>query len=456
MRLALAFLIPALLFAEVVSFDDALSSVLANNKALKAGKLEVQKAKEMASEATGYNFGRLYLSEQIVRTNHPMHVFGLKLAAREANYGDLGMGEFMSFMNTGSPQVSLETKPDQLNNPKSITGYDTAINYEIPLFVGFKLIKAREAALLQTLAKTHEYDQSEKLLTKELLWAYNGAVAADYFVEAVAKAKEASREYVQISSDLKSAGMATSTDVLQAEQRELEMDAMLIEANNQKELSIAYLRFLTGREELSGVKDFKRLAPINKPLSELQSEAVLNRSDYKAMQANRDTAKAAVAMNRSSYYPTIGAFAKYGVSDTKFSTDTDKDYYMVGVGVSWDLFDGSRGGKIEQSKIEFEQARLATSYMEEGVRLDVEKTYLTLKAKNAVISQKEKAEKLSTEVLEKSRIMYKNGLITMIELLIKEADTLKARAELIKARFDEAQSAAEFYISIGKSLKEQE
>lgn len=455
MRIVLVALVPMLLFARTVSFEDALSSTLANNKKLQAERLEITKAKEAVSEATGYNFGRLYLSEQITKTDHPMYAFGTKLGARKATYGDLGMGEFMGAMASGTmPPKGLQTVPNDLNNPDAVTGYDTAINFEIPIFVGFKLLQARKAALLQATAKTHEYEQNEKLLTKELLWAYNGAVAADYFIEAVKKGKQAASEYVQISSDLKTAGMATQTDVLQAEQRELEMDAMLIEANNQKDLSIAYLRFLTGIEDLTAVSGFKRLAVENRTLEDFQSEAVANRSDYLAMQANRDTAKAAVAMSRSDYYPTIGAFAKYGFSDTKFSTDEDQKYYMVGVGITWNLFDGSRGGKVEQSKVEYEQARLATNYMQEGVKLDVERNYLSLKAKGAVISHKEKAEKLADEVLEKSRIMYKNGLITMIELLIKEADALRARADLIKARFDEAEAAAQFYISIGKSIKE--
>lgn len=455
MRIFVVLLAPLLLFARVVSFEDALNSTLENNKRLKAEKLEVTKAKNAVSEATGYNFGRLYLSEQITRTNHPMYAFGTNLGARKATYGDLGMGEFMQAMGSGGMlPKGLDTVPKDLNHPDAVTGFDTAINFEIPIFVGFKLLQARKAALLQATAKSHEYDQNEKLLTKELLWAYNGAVAADYFIDAVTKAKEAAGEYVQISSDLMGAGMATQTDVLQAEQRALEMEAMMIEATNQKELSIAYLRFLTGMEDLTAVSGFKKLSVEEKPLSEFQEEAVMNRSDYLAMQANRDTAKAAVAMSRSDYYPTVGAFAKYGFSDTKFSTSKDQDYYMVGVGISWDLFDGSRGGKVEQAKVQFEQARLASGYMQDGVKLDVEKNYLTLKAKSAVISQKAKAQKLSDEVLEKSRIMYKNGLITMLELLIKEADSLKAKADLIKARFDEAEATAQFYISVGKKIKE--
>ena len=100
----------------------------------------------------------------------------------------------------------------------------------------------------------------------------------------------------------------------------------------------------------------------------------------------------------------------------------------------------------------YEQARLGGEYMEEGIALEVERNYKNLMTKRAVIQQKAKAEELAESVLTKAKLMYRNGLINMTELLIKEADALKARAELIKARYDEAMSAAEFYLAVGNRL----
>ena len=455
MRRVWLFLMPMALWAQTAEFSEILAKVMANNKGLQAQALEVGKAEAQAKEAGAYNLGRLYLSEQAVKTNHPMHAFGIKLAAKEANYGDLGMGEFMASM-MGGPAVTLQTRPDELNNPDAVTGYDTALTYEIPLFTGFKLARAKEAAKLQAGVKAAEFSHNEKALAKEALLAYNGAVAAGYFIEAVAKGKEATSEYVQMAQDLKGAGMVTDTDVLQAQQRHLEMTAMLIEAQNNRAMALAYLRFLSGDADLSGVGEFENLPLPDRPLQAWQQNALESRDDLRAMQGNRDTAKAAVGMQRAAYYPTIGAFAKTGVADTTLSIDGDKDYYMVGLGVTWDLFDGGvRGSKLDKAKLEWEQARLGSAYMQEGVRLEVERAFLDLKAKAAVIDQKAKAQTLAEEVLEKSRIMYQNGLITMIELLIKEADALKARAEHIKARFDKAQAAAEFYQAVGKKIHEE-
>ena len=50
--------------------------------------------------------------------------------------------------------------------------------------------------------------------------------------------------------------------------------------------------------------------------------------------------------------------------------------------------------------------------------------------------------------------MYKQGMINITILLMKEAEARKARAELIKARYDEAIAAAELKKAIGDLLKE--
>jgi len=258
---------------------------------------------------------------------------------------------------------------------------------------------------------------------------------------------------VKIATDMLGAGMVTDTDVLMAKHKDLEMEAMLIDARNNREVGLSYLRFLTGDSGIDGVEDFKTLAVDERPLSVWKEEGVSQREDLKAMEHNERTAQAAVGMERSGYWPTIGAMAKYGVSDESVSLDQEKDYYMVAVGVKWNLFDGGgTSSRTEHAKLMQKQAQLGGQYMKEGVMLEVEKNYRNLMTRRAVIEQKAKAKELAESVLVKAKLMYRNGLINMTELLIKEADALRARAELIKARFDEGMSAAEFYLAVGKRL----
>ena len=91
--------------------------------------------------------------------------------------------------------------------------------------------------------------------------------------------------------------------------------------------------------------------------------------------------------------------------------------------------------------------------MKDGIKLEVEKNILTLKAKEKVLNQKIKAQKLSDEVLEQSSQMYKNHLINMSNLLMQQANQQKASAETIMAKYEKSLAAAKLKISLGESLK---
>ena len=169
------------------------------------------------------------------------------------------------------------------------------------------------------------------------------------------------------------------------------------------------------------------------------------------------SAEKGVDAKNAGYWPTAGLMGKYGFSDDQFSVEGDKGYYMVALGINYTLFDGGlRSSQSEQAKLDYRKAALYREYMESGIALEVERSYRTLNAKNAIIEQKQKAKELAVSVLDKAKVMYKNGLINMTELLVKEADALQARAELIKAKYDKALAAANLLVSAGIQLNQGE
>jgi len=447
------------LFAKTVDYDTVLKEALNNNLELKAKKLNIDKAKADLKKAKGYDWGKLTLGEEISRTNDALYVFGMKLESREASFKDFGFSDFLANMPglmsgkvSGNQVLSIE--PNDLNNPGSRTNFKTKLVYEVPLFTGFKLKYAKEMAALQVKANKFKYSHDRKALAIEVLKAYNGAVAAKYFIDALKKAKETTASFVKITKDFYNQGMATNIDLLQAKKRDNEIDAMIIEAKNKYQLALSYLKFLTDDESINGVKDFKVIFSPNSSLKDLIKDALQNRDDLKWMKANVETMKKKVKMDKSEYYPTIGAHLEYGFNDNSFTLSTKKDYYLAAVGLNWKLFDKSRDASVEKSKIEALQTNYYYKYMKKGIALDVKQKYLSFKSKHAIVKEKIINKELAEEILKKYTYMYKQGMVNMTVLLMKEAEARKARAELIKARFDEALAAAELKKAIGDLLKE--
>ena len=447
------------LFAKTVDFNTVLDETLKNNLELKAKKLNIDKAKADLKKAKGYNFGKLTLSEEISKTNDALYVFGMKLESREATFKDFGFKDFLAAMpglmsGSVSGNEVLADEPKDLNYPGSRTNFKTKLVYEVPLFTGFKLTYAKEMAALQVKANKFKYAHDKNKLAIEVLKAYNGAVAAKYFINALKKAKETTSSFVKMVNDFYKEGMATNIDLLQAKKRDNEVDAMLIEAENKYQLALSYLRFLSDDNSIDGVKDFKVIYTPNTPLKTLIQDALKNRNDLKWMRANVKTMQKKVKMDESDYYPMVGVHLEYGFNDNAPTLSTKKDYYLAAAGINWKLFDLSRSANVQKSKIEAMQTNYYYQYMKKGIALDVRQKYLNFKSKHAIVKEKVINKNLAEEILKKYTYMYKQGMINMTILLMKEADLRKARAELIKARYDEALAAAELQEAIGELLKE--
>jgi len=467
--LILSACLSSFLMAKTVDFNIVLDEALKNNLELKAKKLNIAKAKADLKKAKGANYGKLTFSSEVARTNNALYVFGMKLESREATFKDFGFSDFLgplgqalmvaddntpNNLNTAGMAGILDTKPKDLNNPGSRTNVKTKLVYEIPIFTGFKLTYAKEMAALQVKANKYKYSNDKKALAIEVLKAYNGAVAAKEFVEALKTAKKTTSSFVKMIDAFYLQGMATKIDLLQAKKRDSEVNAMLIEAENKYKLALSYLQFLTDDYNIDGVKDFKVIVSKNKSLKDLIKLALNNRSDLKWMDANVKTMQKKVKFEKADKYPMIGAHLEYGFNDNRPTLSLKKDYYLAAVGLKWNIFDKSKDADIEKSKIEALQVNDYYKYMKKGIALDVKQKYLNYLAKKAVIKEKLTNKELAEEILKKYTFMYKQGMINITILLMKEAEARKARAELIKARYDEALAAAELKKAIGDLLKE--
>ena len=446
------------LYSYTIDFDKSLNKTLENNKGLKAKQLEIEKAKVSVDEASSYNYGNLVFQENISRTNHAGYVFGMKLASREADFGAFGFNEFLAQMGglPGNTNTLLATQPTDLNYPDTRTNYETKVVYQAPIFTGFKLDSAKKMAQLQLLAQKAKYMYDEKNLALEVIKAYNGAVAAREFIKATQKAKKATVSFVEFARALYAEGLVTNIDVKQAQVYDMGVEAQKIEAQNRFELAIAYLRFLTSDSQISDVGDFKSVYIDTTTIEALEKKIYENRDDYLWMKYNTQTLKSKIDFESAGKYPTIGVQAEYGYNDDTFSTSNidEKDYYMGAIGISYTLFDGGvTSKKSQKAKIEYNQILNNFEYMKDGIKLEVEKNILTLKAKEKMLKQKIKAQKLSDEVLEQSSQMYKNHLINMSNLLMQQANQQKASAQTIMAKYEKSLAAAQVKISLGESLK---
>ncbi|MCV6608424.1 MAG: TolC family protein [Campylobacterales bacterium] len=461
-------LIPYILFSKSVDFHTALSLTLKNSQELKGKKLDLKSSKKQIEEANSYNFGTLSFNETVSHTNHAGYVFGMKMSAREATFGDFGFKDFLTPLGSaiyGASQGQapsdmsslLKKQPDDLNNPEARTNYETKLSYDIPLFVGFKLQSGKEMATLQAMAKEAKLNHDEKALGLKVLQGYNGAVTAKKFIQLTKKGKARANSFIKTASDMYRKKLTRIVDVKQAKMAYLSIDTKLQEAQNNYNMAIAYLKFLTGDNSITDVADMKEISYSSKSLPELQQIAIESRDDFSWMNYNVQTMKKKVTFDSSDRYPTIGAHLEYGYNDDSFSVDSEHDYYLVAVGLKYNIFDGGLvSAKKEKAQLDYLKTKNYFELMENGIKLEVEKNFNDFTTQEETFEAKKNTGAMSEEILDETVKIYKNNLnfrTNMMYLLMSLQSMMTAQGDVIKSEYDKSLAGAKLQLSLGKSLQ---
>ena len=445
-KIYLSLLLASFSYAQSVNFDKILDLTIKNNKDLKQQQLSIVSSKLDIDYIDSISYGKASLSHEISRTNHSGYVFNSKLSAREASFDDFGFSQ----MNEG-----LKTEPKNLNYPEDRNNFTTKLSYDIPLFTGFKLSNQKDILKLQEKANEIKYNLDVKELEFEVLKAYNSAVVAKDFIKALEKAKESIEFMKNGAIAFHKEGLVTKIDVNEAKVYESNINSQLLEAQNNFQLALAYLGFLSSDDSIKDVEELENIYFKFPNEEELYAKALENRDEVKMQNIQVNATKKNIEIANSSYYPSVYSHLEYGYNDDKVTVDSDKNYYMAMIGISLTLFDNTRSIEKQKNKIEYQKASLNEEKLKDAIKLELKKAILNLETKEKVLAQKIEAKDLANDILNQAKLQYKNQLISMTTLLQQEANFRKNEALLIQARYEKSLALASLNLILGKNIKEE-
>ncbi len=263
------------------------------------------------------------------------------------------------------------------------------------------------------------------------------------------KTKEAITYVVKQANEFHKEGLVTKIDVKQATVHELNVNSKLIEAQNNFDVAIAYLKFLTSDETISDVFNMKHIYCDVNSIDDLYEKALQNRDEFKMQEINKQAMKKNIDVVNSEYMPTIYSHFEYGFNDNSIDLDNTKDYYMAVVGLKYNIFDMTRSAKSEKASLEYKKSVNNLEQLQDMIKLEIKKSISNLNAKEKVLTEKIKAKELAAEVFEQSNLMYKNQLISMTNLLEQEANLQRNEAALINAKYDYSLALANIALVLG-------
>jgi outer membrane protein TolC len=441
MKKYLIFLCALPLFAgiENLHLKEAIEMLKKKNLELKISHFNAQMKRYEAEVAKGYNYGKVDLSVMGMRSNDAGNVFGFKLQSREADFGDFGFSEFLTplgqaIAGAANQDMSglLDIQPNDLNYPEARNHYQTKISYMLPLYTGGKLTEY--GRITESLYRMSQFD-TQKLLNEKIFQTkkvfYDISLVENY-IDNLSKIIHNISHLESIVRTMKNEGYAKDIDILEVEARMAEAKSMFNQAKLNRELAYQFLSFLLN-QEVTSIKKVNDMAPMPHVDS---NEVQANNIDIQKALLGLEITKMALNVEKSNFFPTIGAFAEYGSADDKLWNDfREKDSYTLGVQLKWNIFSGGVDvANLERAKVNYLKVENQVALAKSGIALKVKKLQTEILSEKADIKSYEKQLRFAKRVYENYSARYKEGMVSISDVLIKQSKELEILLKLLTVK----------------------
>ncbi len=411
-------LLPGLSFGQdtlMISKKDIVERLADKNLQIKIANQEFKSAQADYRQSNALFLPSISVSHTAMLTNNPLMAFGSKL-----NQEILTPADF---------------NPALLNNPAATRNYATQVEALQPLlnldgWYGRQAAKAKmDAYGLQT-ARTKEY------LELEVNKAFMQLQLAYRAVKVLEKANTTGDANLKLIENYFKQGMLQKTDLLMVQVRVNEIKNQLQYAKSNVQNASDYLAFLLNED--NGNKVFKPMEDLATQITVETTTGVLpdSRRDLLAMNKSTEAYRKMWQSSKLSLLPRLNAFSSYQLYDRQLF-GTQAKGYLVGLQLSWNIFDGYQTlGKTQKAKAEFQKMSLENQQYKAKSQLELNSTSRQLKDAENKVNLSELAWKQSQEAYRIRSNRFKQGLEKTTDLLTSETQQFQKELEHLQAVFE--------------------
>ena len=486
----------AAVFAAPISLSDAIAMAKANNSQIKAEKAKVDMAESGHTEARSRFMPQLSLTASVTKINDPIYIdlgeiqqamsglaggiatvgpaavyskayidaYNKAQAGYEQAYaGAMAQGLTEAQANAfaqekvgGTAQEiaqqtadkyaaetqqkldAAQTKIDDADFRMKVQD-DVFFNARLtaiwPIFTGFKIYSAYDAAKENVNAKKAAFDMAQNTILMDVATKYFTLRLAEELTVLRESTKKNLEEHLARSKKLEEGGQISKAERLRAEVALAEAENALEDSYRDQTLArlalasllhtdtnITAITPVMAPEQTFGMEEFKQLALDRHPgLRQLRTE--------------RKRSQDAVSAARADYYPTVALFA-YKELYTRDLTLLEPDW-AVGAKMQWDLF---KGGETRSKVSNARALDRSLSSMEEqtmdNIGLLVEKRWREMEHAKSRLESLKKTRELAEEAHRSQTLAYEAGLATGLDVVDAELALSRLQVADLKARYD--------------------
>ncbi len=335
---------------------------------------------------------------------------------------------------------------------------DLAIAVRQPLFSGFRL--RTQVAISQTALETEETRLAA--LNQQTAFQVGLLFYQMQNLKKERRIQEASlnRLAVQLEQthNLYRAAQVMAYDTLQVFNQALQIKIQTDQNQRDQrlaELQMARLLDLPATRPIAEI-ELPRPSVPNFSQDSVVAAAVGNRPEIRAAQLSQRAAQLSRKLAISTYFPDIGAEAKYHYAKPGLNQVADEwmDYTTVGISLQWNLWRwGQDRQRARQAEVEYDRLALEEHDLRRSIELEVEKSLENIRF---AAKQIELAERLFAQQEERYRIVVtqqREGVAATNEVVVAEADLTQAELQLQRALIQYHVSEMELKLATGSILQ---
>ena len=421
--------------ATILDIHSGVRLALKQSPALMASEMRVSGADADLAAARSALFPHVDVRSTAMKTDSPLNVFGTKLLQQSVTAGDMAI-------NT-------------LNNPNAVGNFQNSVSASYPLFAGGAISGRIDQAQYGLDASMHANAMRRQNVIYQVIESFAALEAAHAMKAVATQSVKSSEEHLRVAGALLSRGMVVKSDVLNARVHLEDSQVSAIAAANAEARALDDIRALLnlGSGRALTIRQGITIHAPERTLAQLTKTALHQRPDLLALRAKAHAAQAGSAIARAGFLPHVNLVASEQWNDPHWRLQHPN--YEIAAMVDLNLFAGGRD-KAAMDKAQAEHSRLEFEIADKTRRVenDVADAYRGLHEADQRLASRQQALAQAQESLRITEVRFKVGLERMADLLQAQTQRDQARAEVIRARFDQVTTRARLYLATGQLTPE--
>ena len=322
--------------------------------------------------------------------------------------------------------------------------YDVRVHITYPVF-NTDIYYNQKASRQEVARQQFEADAFRQELIKDIKEAYYGYCAASNAVRIYENALALVVLNVKENQSLLDNGRGLPANLLRSQSEREDVEARIIEGNNQRVNVRNWLNFLINRPLTDSVLvDVLRLPDSLATVSGADPD-VGNRSELRSIDEGIGIAETMLKMDRNYATPKLNAYLDGGSQESNFRVNSGSRYYLVGAQLSVPLFAGGRNrNTIRLATLNLESRRLQKGYLTNQLLTAARAAQNNLASAVATWHASEKRLESATAYFKLVDRGFREGVNTLIEFIDARQQLTTASLQLNISQYTILSQLAEY------------